>query len=595
MALFNNKRILPIFVTVAIATVAMVLLIWWMGSRLSESNRALIEVQRTQLVVTELISALFEAETAQRGYLLTGEERYLQPEVLLAISTRLDQLDAAAASGLEDAKEVADIRALCAQRLDRLQKTVDVFRSSGRDAAMEALQNNNGRQLMLELQQRLEKVDDHQERNRRSLSRRTEQAATIRDVSAFLGALLTLAFIVWAYNRLAADMAERERIEAGITEARHRLAGIVGSAMDAIISVDEKQNILLFNTTAERMFLCPASEALGTSLDRFIPNRLRAAHHGHVQRFGETGQTTRAMGTSHMNLSALRSNGDEFPIDASISQVEVGGHKIYTAILRDITDRKKAEEELLRLHADLERRVQERTADLAAANQELEAFGYSVSHDLRAPLRHVTGFVELLQKHAGPALDEKGQRYIKTIQEASSRMGNLIDDLLTLSRIGRASIKRTEIDLRKLVHEVVEQLSHQTLGRRIEWKIADLPTVRGDGTLLHDVITNLLGNALKYSRMRDPAVIEIGYRIENGEFICFCRDNGIGFDMQFVDKLFGVFQRLHRAEEFEGTGIGLASVRRIIQRHGGRTWAEGAIGEGATFYFTLPEEEVLSS
>lgn len=200
----------------------------------------------------------------------------------------------------------------------------------------------------------------------------------------------------------------------------------------------------------------------------------------------------------------------------------------------------------------------------------------------------MAGFVELLEKHAGHTLDEKGKRYLKTIHEASGRMGNLIDDLLTLSRIGRSSINETDVSIRELLDECIAQLSDEASGRRIDWKIGELPVVRGDPTLLHNVVMNLVSNALKYTRTRDPAIIEVGSYKQEDEVICFFRDNGVGFDMQFVDKLFGVFQRLHRAEEFEGTGIGLASVRRIIQKHGGRTWAEGALNQGATFYFSLP-------
>ena len=596
MALPNSTRTGPIFVIVAIATIAVVLLVWWMGLRLSHTNQALIEAQRTQIGVTELVISLLEAESAQRGYLLTGDERYLQPELTAvdAISKRLEDLNKAAASGLIDPEAVAEIRQLSRLRLERLKNTIEVFQRSGREAAAAELLTDESRRLMQDLQHRIDEVELRQKVVRETLQRRTDQATTVRTVSVVVGALLTLVFIAWAYRQLSRDIAQRAQSEVEIAVARRRLAGIVGSAMDAIVSADEQQNIVLFNAAAEAMFICPASEALGTPLDRFIPSRYRTAHHGHLQKFGETGQTTRAMGTSHMNLSGLRTTGEEFPIDASISQVDIGGHKIFTAVIRDITQRKRAEGELLRLQGNLERRVQERTADLAAANQELEAFGYSVSHDLRAPLRHVTGFVELLAKHAGPTLDEKGTRYVKTIQEASRRMGSLIDDLLTLSRIGRATLQQTEVDLRTIVDEVILQLADQTVGRRVEWKIGPLPRLRGDNVLLHDVMTNLLGNALKYSRMRDPAIIEIGSREENGEFVCFCRDNGIGFDMQFVDKLFGVFQRLHRAEEFEGTGIGLASVRRIIQRHGGRTWAEGVVNQGATIYFTFPAEGVVS-
>jgi len=255
----------------------------------------------------------------------------------------------------------------------------------------------------------------------------------------------------------------------------------------------------------------------------------------------------------------------------------------------EITERRRAQEALRALNDKLEERVRERTAALAASNEELEAFAYSVSHDLRAPLRHIGGFLALLQKQAGEALDEQGRHYMDIISDAAIKMDLLIDDLLSFSRMGRHAMSIQSLALEPLVREVIRELEHDTAGRTIDWRIGDLPMVEADTAMLRMALVNLIANAVKFTRPREKARIEIGsLSSREAEAVIFVRDNGVGFDMAYVDKLFGVFQRLHRAEEFEGTGIGLANVRRIIARHDGRIWAEGEPNQGAAFFFALP-------
>jgi signal transduction histidine kinase len=253
----------------------------------------------------------------------------------------------------------------------------------------------------------------------------------------------------------------------------------------------------------------------------------------------------------------------------------------------EVEQRRHREDEIRKLNQELGKRA----AELEASNKELESFAYSVSHDLRAPLRHMVGYSELLQKQASSLLDDKSQRFIRTILDSAKRMGNLIDDLLAFSRIGRAATRETEVDLEQLVKEVVAEIGQDTKSRDIAWKIGALPVCYGDRSMLKLVVVNLVSNAAKFTRMRKPAEIDIGCVDRDKEVEVFVRDNGAGFDMQYVDKLFGVFQRLHLAEQFEGTGIGLATVQRIIHRHGGKVWGEGAVDQGATFYFSLPKAQ----
>lgn len=251
----------------------------------------------------------------------------------------------------------------------------------------------------------------------------------------------------------------------------------------------------------------------------------------------------------------------------------------------EVDERQRREEEVRKLN----RQLSKGAAELEASNKELESFAYSVSHDLRAPLRHVVGYSELLQKRASSSLDDTGRRYVQTILESAKRMGNLIDDLLSFSRIGRAETRKTPVSLQQIVDEVVAEVRQELRDREVEWKIGPLPVCYGDRSMLRLAIANLVSNAVKFTRMRTPAEIEIGSLGEGQDEVeVFIRDNGVGFDMRYANKLFGVFQRLHLPEDFEGTGIGLATVQRIIHRHGGKVRAEGVVDQGATFYVSLP-------
>ena len=256
-----------------------------------------------------------------------------------------------------------------------------------------------------------------------------------------------------------------------------------------------------------------------------------------------------------------------------------------TALQREILEHKQTTQRLRRLNDEL----QQKTSELEQANLELESFGSSVAHDLRAPVRHIDGFVDLLREESAAVLGPSGQRYLGIISTSAKRLGTLIDDLVVFAKVGRREMQESEVNMNLLVSEVLEEIAQYTNKREIEWKIGQLPTVSGDRTLLKQVWMNLISNAVKYSRNRKCAKIVLA-STESGNAHCFSvQDNGAGFDMGYADKLFGIFQRLHSPEEFEGTGIGLASVRRIVTRHGGTTWAEGKVDEGATFYFTIPK------
>ena len=255
-----------------------------------------------------------------------------------------------------------------------------------------------------------------------------------------------------------------------------------------------------------------------------------------------------------------------------------------------ISERKREQDELRSMNEVLEQRVLSRTAELNATNKELEAFSYSVAHDLRAPLRHMNGFIQLLSKHSSGSLDEKSQRYLGIINESASKMGHLIDDLLDFSRVSRTELQMHVLSINQLVDEVLHELRLEIQDRNITWRVAALPEILADRSMMRLVFLNLVANAVKFTSRRELAEIEMGCLEETpDEMVLFIRDNGVGFDMKYANKLFGVFQRLHRSEDYEGTGIGLASVQRIIHRHGGRVWAKGEVEVGATFYLALPK------
>lgn len=381
------------------------------------------------------------------------------------------------------------------------------------------------------------------------------------------------------------DITERKHAHELLTRERNLLRTLIDHLPGYIFVKDTQRRYLLSNQAHTKLLGASAeSELIGKTVFDFFPQ-------DKAQRFDEDDKLLLHNGAPILDREAefetdgvvgWRSTTKVLSRDAQGEIVSIVG------IQHDITERRRTEEEIRVLNTELEKRVQERTSQLEAANKELEAFSYSVSHDLRAPLRHVQGYVEMLEQTTTGQLSDKAQRYVKTIKDSSTDMGQLIDDLLEFSRMGRVSLSETSVQMETLVRSAIQSLELAVQHRSIEWKIATLPRVLGDPTALKQVMANLIGNAVKYTRKRDAAEIEIGCAgEEDGRIVLFVKDNGAGFDMKYSHKLFGVFQRLHRAEDFEGTGIGLATVQRVIGRHGGRAWAEGALDHGATIYFTL--------
>jgi PAS domain S-box-containing protein len=382
---------------------------------------------------------------------------------------------------------------------------------------------------------------------------------------------------------VARDVTERKLAEEEMRSTLIYARSLIEASLDPLVTISAEGKVTDVNEATVEATGVPRRLLVGSDFSDYFtePDKARA---GYQEVFAKGFVTDYPLALRHVSGKVT-----DVLYNASVYRSEKGEVAGVFAAARDITERKRAEEELRNYHEHLEELVRERTAQLETANKDLEGFAYSVSHDLRVPLRAVDGYSNLLLKHYPDKLDDEGKRYLNVVRDNTRKMAQLIDDILAFSRMGRLGMTMLEVDMDALVRTMFDEL--KPADRDVVAEIRRLPSCHGDQAMLRQVWVNLLGNAFKFTRGKAPAVIEVGARTEGAECIYYVKDNGAGFDMQYSEKLFGVFQRLHGVQEFEGTGIGLAIVKRIISRHGGRVWAEGKVGEGATFYFALPVQE----
>ncbi|HXG68706.1 MAG TPA: CHASE3 domain-containing protein [Blastocatellia bacterium] len=673
-------------------------------------------VRRTHRAMTELEAALFtmkDAETGQRGYIITGREEFLEPyqDAVPVIRERLSALRNLVVGKPAQEARLGEMERLVESRLNSLNESLRLRREKGFEAARDFILTGKGKAEMDAIRQVAAEMMREEDRLlalqlkeaevsgrntiltftfasalaftllllvqtllSRNLAERERAAETLREREKSYRALFednplpmwiydreTLRFLavnkaalkhygysreeflamtikeirppedvplllhdaarvaaglaqagVWRHRKkdgtviyveisshslsfnsrparlvLANDVTERLKAEEALRESEEKYRALIETTDTGFVITDAEYKVIEANAEYVRLSGHGSmAEVVGRSMMEWTADQDRERLREEARKLGEPGLTR------NLEIDFVDGNGKVTPVEINSTMVDAEEGPRILCLCRDISERRQARQLMLDFSASLERRVIERTAQLEEANKELESFSYSVSHDLRAPLRHVNGFVQLLLKREGERLDATSARYLRVIADSAGKMGQLIDDLLAFSRTSRAEMKTTRVDLAMMVKEIRRELATTAQDRSILWQVDRLPTVEGDPNLLRIALVNLLANAVKYTAPRAAARIEVGATPgANGEVTVFVRDNGVGFDMQYAHKLFGVFQRLHRDDEFPGTGIGLATVRRIIHRHGGRVWAEGRPDAGASFYFTLKKAE----
>jgi PAS domain S-box-containing protein len=572
-----NRKEQPAFAS-AILTLLVVGAMFYRGMVVSQENdRWVRHTHEVMENLEDLLFAMESIESSYRAFVLTGRESYFES---YGVSKLIANQDEAALRNLtvdnpEQQRRLPALERLIAQKIQFAERASNLRRDQGIATASEWVDQGEGLRLMDEIREMTQGMEAEE---RRLLEGRTAASqASARKVRLMmgLGALLALGSIIIASAFVYRHSAEQKRVE----EKLRRLAAIVESSDDAILSKNLEGIIQSWNGGAERLYGYSKQEAVGQSA------AILALPGGKDEDRDIITKIVKGERVEHYETQRQRKDGQQIDVSLTVSLITDSTGKAVGAstIARNITESKRAEAEIKQLNRTLVGRM----AELESANKELEAFTYSVSHDLRAPLRHVDGFSRLLVEEHHAELSPEALEYVATIRDSALQMGMLIDDLLNLARVGRKQLGMQVTGLNSLAEEVMADLKRANPDRVVEWRVQTLPFVECDPALIKQVFVNLLSNAVKFTRPRKPAVIEVGVADQDGARVVFVRDNGVGFSMKYANKLFGVFQRLHRSEDFEGTGVGLATVQRIIFKHGGRVWAEAELDKGATFYFTL--------
>ena len=587
-----EKRILLGFIAALALMLVCAAYTYRAGADIARSAEMLAQSQALRQSARHLYGAVASAEAAQRAHLLSGGEEYRaayerHASAVKALEARIENAAHDTPAALQS---LAALKPLIASKLDELASQSATYAREGRDAAAAAARAAPGAALLESIFDATERIAAAEEEWLRERSARDVQSRFVTLVSLLLTIAVASGVLVLIFRSIRAEVAARAKSERALHEAHGFLDSIVENIPDMIFVKDAATlKFVRVNRAGEALLERSRHELVGRSDHDILPREIADAYTSKDREVIASGapvdideekiQTpTRGERILHTKKIPVRD--------------EAGDVRYVLGIAEDVTERARAAAQIRALNEALTRRA----AQIEAINRELETFAYSVSHDLRAPLRHISGYVQLLEQALASELQGEPRRYLEVIAQASRQMGELINDLLAFSRTTRANLQPAGVALRPIVDAVIAGLDMDTRDRAIEWRIGELPAVEADAAMLKVVYANLIGNAVKYSRGKKPATIEVGAAGEEaGRAVLYVRDDGTGFDMAHADRLFGIFQRLHHPDEFEGTGIGLATVQRIIARHGGRVWAHAAPGEGATFYFTLAKPAIAPS
>ncbi len=550
------------------------------GEQLGEATRAVAHTREVLEKLGELSAKLSEVESAARSFAISGKQSHLDPfyRAAKAVPEEVEELKGLLRDDAVALGTIAEIEPVIGRHVKAMREMVDLgnknlFRGSGQrkltdqgNALMEQIQTAFG---VLERTQRARLAEQQA-----AVTARAERVAMVGLAGSLLAGVLVLAFGVCGLRALNA----RVRAEA-------KLDRLLGSMPDALVIVNAEGKILSSNAQTAKLFGYTERELQGESMALLVPERVRQGQRQYYAAFfsprgGRAPETT-------VELRGLRKDGREFPIEISTRALAAEKGLLVTSAIRDITERKQVEQQISELNQELK----DRAAELETANKELEAFSYSVSHDLRAPLQNIDSFSQILVEEYANRLDADGRDYVQRLRASCEHMEEIIDALLALSNMARYELVLDRVDLSTLARAIAAELKQKDPDRLVDWAIAEGLVAEGDARLLRVVLENLLGNAWKFTAKRPRARIEFGALPQsNGARTYFVRDDGAGFDMARASQLFAPFKRLHDQSQFRGTGIGLATVQRVIQRHHGKIWAEGGVNQGATFCFTLSAE-----